>query len=409
MGNNKNTFILAGNGPYDNRGCEAIVRGTIKILRHYFDDPKFIVLNFYSSEEQFNKLVSEETDKSIIHKKTFLFNKSAPIRLLNKLKFSLQSQKTRSWIIYKEIIPYLENIRAVLSVGGDNYSLDYTKPKFFTDLDDLVLSKKKPMIIWGASVGPFSKLPHYEEYMKEHLKKITGIFAREALTEKYLTSMGITKNVYKVADPAFLLDSVKPPKDKFNKEILDGAIGINLSSLTANFLPNSDLKKWTKDCAKAVQRVVLETRRPVYLIPHVTGPRSNEYDFSKEILSLIDEKKDMINLIPDNLNASETKWIISKMHVFIGSRTHSVISALSSGVPALSISYSTKALGINRDFYGNDNFTLEKNRLASDIIVQKTKELIEERATLKNQIDSVLPEIEKRALSAGQHLKSIIA
>jgi colanic acid/amylovoran biosynthesis protein len=55
------------------------------------------------------------------------------------------------------MLPYLDDAAAVLSVGGDNYSLDYGVPKLFTDLDDIVLEKKKPLAIWGASVGPFQR------------------------------------------------------------------------------------------------------------------------------------------------------------------------------------------------------------------------------------------------------------
>lgn len=408
MEENKNTFILAGNGPYENRGCEAIARGTTKILRHYFDDPKFTALSFYSSKRQFEEQVAAETDRDITHKKTFIFNRAITSRLFNKLTLSLLGQKHRTKVIYGEMIPYLEKSCAVLSVGGDNYSFDYGKPVFFTDLDELVLAEKKPLIIWGASVGPFSKYPRYESYMKEHFHKITGIFARETITVEYLASIGITKNVYRVADPAFLMDAVKPPEYKFNEEILNGAIGINLSPLMADFVSGGNLKKWAENCVKIIKEIANQFRRPIFLIPHVTSSHSNDYTFMKKILSLIDEPKNMISLLPDNLSAGETKWIISKMFVFIGSRTHSVISALSSGVPALSLVYSIKGKGIIRDFYNSDKFFIEKRELTPDMVVQKTKELIKEHAAIKGKINSTLPNIERLALSAGKHLKDII-
>jgi len=70
-----NSFILAGNGPYDNRGCEAIVRGTVEILRQYFDMPEFLVVSNFQNSLQFQKQVLEEKDASIIHKKTLLARK----------------------------------------------------------------------------------------------------------------------------------------------------------------------------------------------------------------------------------------------------------------------------------------------------------------------------------------------
>ena len=51
MNEERPLFILAGNGPYTNRGCEAIVRGTVKILREYFSDPRFVCLSHSQSED----------------------------------------------------------------------------------------------------------------------------------------------------------------------------------------------------------------------------------------------------------------------------------------------------------------------------------------------------------------------
>lgn len=404
----KNLFILAGNGSYDNRGCEAIEKGTIKILRHHFNDPRFVILNFYSSEAQFDKQVSEETDKNITHKKTFIFGRAKPIRALNKVKFFLSGQNIRTKIVYKELMPYIGESKAVLSLGGDNYSFDYKKPVFFTDLDDLVISRNKPMIIWGASVGPFSKNPRYEVYMKDHLNKIKGIFARESLTVAYLSGIGITKNVYRVADPAFLVDAVPPSKDKFDKEILSGAIGINLSHLMANFSAEGNADKWARQCADIIKKIAVDIKRPVYLIPHVSGFGPSDHSFFEKVLSLAGIPEDMVTLLPDNLNFQETKWIIGKMSAFLGSRTHSVISALSSGVPTASLVYSMKGFGINRDFYGNDDFSIGKGMMEPDIIVQKMKELIKREKSIKEQINHALPGIKGLAMDAGKYLKEIL-
>ena len=61
-------FILAGNGPYTNRGCEAIVRGTVKILRSYFRDPSFLCLSHSLSGWEYIKQAQEEFDPKILHK-----------------------------------------------------------------------------------------------------------------------------------------------------------------------------------------------------------------------------------------------------------------------------------------------------------------------------------------------------
>lgn len=399
-------FILAGNAPYDNKGCEAIVRGTVKIIRYYFDNPRFVVLSHYRSNAQFKNQKLKELDKDIVHKKALIFYNFKPIRLFQKIALRFLYHKCRSYILYREIIPYFKDCDAVLSIGGDNYSLDYKKPTLFTDLDNLVLSKRKPIIIWGASVGPFSRALKYERYMKKHLKEVSGIFARESVTIEYLAKIGVTKNVWRVADPAFLLETIKT--DRIKEKILKEAIGINLSPLMARYVTNGNLKKWIKHSADIVKEVSVKTKRPIYLISHATSPQANDYEFLKKVLFKIGKQEGAVSLIPSGLNAAETKWVISKMSVFAGARTHSVIAALSSGVPALSFAYSPKAKGINRDIYGDDCFCLGPEELTPTLVAEKIEEMIQEKTRLKKKIEANLPKIKNLTMDGGKHLKQLI-
>lgn len=408
MKNKGPLFILAGNGPYDNRGCEAIVRGTVEILRHYFDDPRFVAVSNFQSDFQFEQQKLNETDEAIIHKKTIrAMKRFDPVWFLETPLRFLYPQGKR-YFIYQEMLPYLKGAAAVLSVGGDNYSLDYGIPTLFTDLDDLILAKKKPIIIWGASVGPFDKMPHYEKYMIEHLKKVTAVFSRGPATIDYLAQKGVLKNVYRVADPAFLLKPVRPSRKKFNMDIPKEAVGINLSPLMAKYVTSGSLKKWIEHAARIIRRVSEQIKRPLFLIYHVTSPHSNDYEFLKNVLVVVGKQKNEIELIPSGLNAAELKWVIGKMSAFAGARTHSTIAAISSCVPALSFAYSIKAKGISRNIFGHESYCLDPYQLRPDIIAEKMRELIENSEEIKKRIRSVLPEVKNLAMCAGKYLKEIV-
>ena len=70
---------------------------------------------------------------------------------------------------------------------------------------------------------------------------------------------------------------------------------------------------------------------------------------------MLDELTDLgnaVNIMPSEFNASQIKQVISQFHFFIGARTHATIAAFSSGVPTISIAYSVKAKGINKDLLG---------------------------------------------------------
>lgn len=401
------TFILAGNGPYENRGCEAIVRGTVKILRHYYKDPSFLCVSFFQNQEQFEKQSKEEYDPLITHKKTDTNYRRFSVKWGLKLAQKKIAPERYINSIYKELFPAIKETETVLSIGGDNYSLDYEFPMRFTGLDDLVLKARKPIIIWGASVGPFDRLPAYEMYMKKHLQNITGIFARESETVEYLERIGITENVYKVADPAFLLDATEPQLGK-EIEIEEDSIGINLSPLMAKYVSNGDMNSWINMSSKIVETISKSTGNNVYLIPHVTAPHSDDYQFLREVKARIKESEKKIVVVPPIYDASETKWIISQMKLFAGSRTHSTIASLSSLVPTMSFAYSVKAKGINKDIFGHENYCLDPESLNPKNATKKVELLLENYDEIKSVLKSTMPKFEGDAYKAGSNLQKIV-
>ncbi|TGC08028.1 polysaccharide pyruvyl transferase family protein [Methanolobus halotolerans] len=404
--NDNPTFILAGNGPYENRGCEAIVRGTVKILRQYYDNPSFVCVSLFQNKEQFEKQCQEEYDSAIIHKQVNKRQSKYDTRWLFRLPLrKIYPRAYKNWM-YKEMLPYIAQSKAVLSIGGDNYSLDYGIPKPFTHLDDVVLERNRPLIIWGASVGPFTKNPEYEKYIVDHLKLVTGIFARESVTLEYLRVNRIEGNVFKVTDPAFLMDASEPQSDKKIK-IEQNSIGVNLSPLMARYVSGGDEERWTKTATNILIEIAKNIDEHIYLIPHVTVSHSNDYLFLKKVQSNMKEYREKTTLIPPIYNASETKWIISKMKLFAGSRTHSTIAALSSGVPTLSFAYSSKAKGINKDVFGHDFYCLDSKEVNPENVTKKIKTIIGQNSEIKATLKETIPNIQKEALLAGKFLHEI--
>lgn len=415
MSEERPLFILAGNGPYDNRGCEAIVRGTTKILREYFRDPLFLCHSSFQTEDQFRRQCQEEYDPAITHLRRCCINKDYIMHNFWKretVKALCQYHLNREAYyaaIYRNLCPYLKSASAVLSVGGDNYHIDGRLPISFTILDDLVLAHRRPLVIWGASVGPFSAMPDYERYMSAHLQKVSGIFARESITIDYLKSIGVEENVQSVADPAFLMDPVKPDGIKDDHPIDEEAIGLNLSPLMAKYVTGGDLEAWADIAASIISAVTRKTEMPIYLIPHVTELGSNDdYSFMQRTLSLISGNNKNITLIPPTYNAAETKWIISRMTLFAGARTHSTIAALSSSVPTLSFAYSIKARGINRDIFGHTDYCLEPAALDAETVSSRLLSMLNEKTGIQEYLTERIPRFQRAALNAGMELKQLI-
>jgi len=412
MDDERPLFILAGNTPYENRGCEAIIRGTTTILRESFPDPRFVCMSTFQNENQYRIQCQQETDEDITHLATLKgLSKRDVIRSFwrpetwNKVYQYFFDRSSFSSKPYLNMIPYLDDTTAVLSVGGDNYSLDYGLPNRFISLDDLVLAHKRPLAIWGASVGPFGTMPDFERFMSEHLKTVTGIFARESATIDYLKSIGVTENVFPVADPAFLLEPAKPDGEMHGEE---EAIGLNMSPWMAKYVTGGDFEQWVSAGASIVSGLIKTTGMPVFLIPHVTSQFDNDYAFLQRVIALLPKNKENITLVDSRYNAAELKWIISQMTLFVGARTHSTIAALSSGVPTLSLSYSINANGINRDIFGHTDYCLDPHEVSARSVADRTALILDQRDSIKMELHKRIPEIQDLARNAGTDLKKII-
>lgn len=397
-------FILAGNGPYLNRGCEAIVRGTVKILRSHFDSPKFFLDSYFYDKNGLAAQRAGEDDPDITHEEAWGSHKRFDFEwfVTNIVRRTLPGALKH--FFYGNLKTYLPQAKAVLAIGGDNYSLDYHDyPISCTSLDEMVVSYGKPLVIWGASVGPFSKDPAYERYIIRHFKKV-HLFVRETSTLNYLNEKGLIENVHRVADPAFLMDPVEPAKEKLDIQYDEGAIGLNISPLLSRHNACGDTRKWTETSVAIVQSIIGRTGRTVYLIPHT----HDDFPFLRDVMRGLDPRKGRVFLIPDTLSAAEIKWVIGRMSFFAGARTHSTIAALSLCVPTLSFGYSVKSRGINQDIYGHMKYCLDAKTLTPAVVSEKISEMIAESGAITAQLKDSIPIMKGLAFDAGDILKRIL-
>ncbi|MHC4950900.1 MAG: polysaccharide pyruvyl transferase family protein, partial [Planctomycetota bacterium] len=306
-------FILFGNGPFQNHGCEAILRSTIDILTEEFGPCRFTNSLLYWREVDY----VDDLGTEVIHQVP------APEKKRKKRRQFLPSWFKKPFRRYIPYLPswlkkpfrrqapqhprelfetYLPESVAALAVGGDNYSLDYYGvAKRCFQANTAVLRHKKPLVLWGVSVGPFSKDPEFEKYASQELKKVSLICARESETVDYLASIGVKENVCLVADPAFLL---KPSPIDNNalelKMIRQPCIGLNFSPLMSRYW-NQD-GSW-EDCVyECINEMLKKFDLPIILIPHVVWSYSDDHRFMQTIVERLNVSKDRLLLIGRDYN-----------------------------------------------------------------------------------------------------------
>lgn len=412
-------FLLVGNGSYKNRGCEAIVRGTMNILRHHFGKNVDANIGIYTTPPLLREQIANETDERI---NTFLLNHTSrrwsrdwiEQKLNTSIGLNLPS-------LHRPITSYLQDSIAVLEIGGDTYSLDYGTPIHYLNMDSFLLSRGVPLVLWGASVGPFDQEPEFAEKMFANLKNFSAIFVRESISQAYLQKNGIESNVHLMADPAFVMMAEKPASEMIDFEILPGTIGLNFSPLIAkNFvkaekqiwdLTEADIRPWLEFCIEIVIELEKKTDREIILIPHVTSDSifGDDHRFLKQVSSIASKKIGKnIACLPKNLSATQIKWIIAQCSIFAGARTHSTIAALSSEVPTLSVGYSVKAKGINQDIFGHQDFCLDSKSLTLDLFIERIIEVLDQENNIRQYLHKTIPGFKEKSFGAGSLLKTAI-
>lgn len=205
----KNVLLIGIGGVY-NYGCEAIVRGTVNILKSINPEIRISYAS-YNYEDDLRRLT--DCDIRIIQRKR-----------IGRWSFHNIVRKLLSLVNIDYILPYdstdwLDGYDTIFSIGGDIYTLypdgtyDASLPLFLEKCQ----ARGIKYVLWGASVGKFEKNSKALAFFKKHLRKIDLIVAREWVTVDYLNSLGIVQNVVFAPDPAYFVECPFLDKDKKSK------------------------------------------------------------------------------------------------------------------------------------------------------------------------------------------------
>ena len=385
---------LVGNGGFYNRGCEAIFRSTLDLLHDEFGECRFSVWSpdyIYDKAQIAEHFVGVRPNSSswFSYPGRFCPVPLRPKKVLRHARFVLpsllSSRKLRRLALRLSGMP-----DCVLSLGGDNFSLDYGTGERFVNECEYFMRYGVPTVIWSASVGPFSADPEREKRMANSLRKVDLITVRESATIDYLSTIGVSENVVRVHDVAFALKSIPYTGPEADFLASGNVVGLNVSALILKWYSLGDTADLVSKIAQFIESLV-EQGLKVLLVPHVTVAGGalpmNDFDFLHSIRDKVEASDESVALFPGHVSAQKVKWVISQCRFFIGSRTHATIAAVSSGVPTIAIAYSAKARGIWQDIFGHTDYLLETDKLCSDALMQKVQLLIKDEESIRKILD----------------------
>lgn len=395
-------FLLVGHGSFANRGCEAIVRTTASLLRERWPDCGITLASLQSESDS----LSPAADR--VHVMPYT-STSPPARWSSRWvwnQFRRRLTPTGYWrSYYGSLRPALQSADCVLSIGGDNY--DYGLPSWLIAINDMASELGKPIVIWGASLGPIPDAAKRAAILRD-LRRVSLITARESLTEEFLDSHGLSDRTRLVADPAFLLDPEPVDTSEFWPDG-DLLLGLNVSPLLRRFSRSKDRDVFPAVAREFIRSAIRRHSLGVLLIPHVmVGNTNNDHAYMAAIAESLG-REGRVCIVPPHYNACQMKHIISKCDLLVAARTHATIAGFSSGVPTISLAYSQKAHGINRDLFGDGRWVVDSRTLTTpEPLLEVLERLLDDRHTVASRLTELVPEMKARAWSALDYLAEMV-
>lgn len=375
-----------------NRGCEAIAKGTAKIL----GEDKSRLVGLCRDIELDEKLgISNYVQLQKYPKWTF----GDKVARRMYFMFVHDANKRKDYYYYKTYAAFLdqgEKADIVLSTGGDMMCYGDNEIIYTTDYAHQHGLKT---VLWGCSMGE----KNLTKAKRQTLKNFDMIYARESLSYDFFKSLGL-KNVVCFPDPAFVL---KPEEIELPEIFQMGdVVGINLSNFV---LGDFSLETPFGYYVKATIDYILDyTNMQILLIPHVTWDGQDDRLTSQNVKKKY-QASDRIEILKiDNLNYCQIRYVISKCKFFIGARTHAVISAYSTCVPTIALGYSIKSKGIAKDIGLPDVLVIDsKKEMRENDLLRSFHHLCDKENEIKTQLGSVMPQYCQRPYQVLNSMKNI--
>ncbi len=316
------------------------------------------------------------------------------------------------------VVREIDSCDVVLDIsGGDSFSDIYGVRRFMSTVRPKTSTLKRgiPLILLPQTYGPYYD-PKLRETAVMAVKGANMAWARDLHSFEILKDMlgdRFNEEDHKCGvDFAFALRR-KSAEDLLSDDLkrvmsrdgLNGpVVGLNVNGLVYND-PEAALTQYSfkadyrEVIHKACQWLMESTDATLVLVPHVmsatasieSDPRASQIVFDR----FSDKYGDRILISPTTLDQSHLKWLISQFDWFCGTRMHSTIASLSSGVPTAAIAYSDKTRGVF-DTCNQGEQVFDPRILDTDEIVGKLTASFEHRVEIGESLKTSLPEIDKK-------------
>lgn len=311
--------------------------------------------------------------------------------------------------------PVVDTLRRSLVIadvsGGDSFSDIYgwKRYRFILQQKAAAIRSGRPVVLLPQTFGPFESRVA-RRLAQSVVRRVDAAVARDAWSFEQLRML-----LADDFDPARHREGIDlafalPPApwsptaqlhQVFERE--RPIAGVNVSGLLyldANSARRFSLADDYRTTVRAVIEALLErTEASILLVPHVVAPvghPESDIDACQRVLADLPSTP-RLQIAPSPSNASEAKGMIATMDWFTGSRMHSTIAALSSGVPTASLAYSVKAAGVF-ETAGMGDHVSDLRTDTAPVAADRMIVSFDSRSRARQSLESIAPALRRRAV-----------
>lgn len=314
-------------------------------------------------------------------------------------------QRSR-WIHTVASADYVGDIR-----GGDSFSDIYGVQSFVIDLLPLlsVIWIRGGIHLLPQTYGPF-RSSFARAIARYTLLRADSIWCRDRASLDEVTHITQGRRTGMLCpDVAFALEAVRPPSPDIDAPLVfarnETLIGLNVSGLLYNggftrqnmFGLRLDYREFVR---RLVEQLLGDARNRVLLVPHTfaaEGRVESDPDACRQLKNqLATSLHNRVHLVTTAYDQHQIKGVIGLCDVFIGSRMHACIAALSQAIPTIGVAYSGKFSGVF-DTAGAADWVIDGRTTALEEALIRVRELFDKREAQRRLLGETIGET-RRAL-----------
>ena len=140
-------IMMFGHAGSLNRGCEAIVRSSSRIIK---DSINNVSIELASGKFKTDKSIDNVDNIFDAAPKTLTPSFVEKLKMFLELKLNKTEEYAQTQI-YKSIVDKIDDMDVCLSIGGDNYC--YGEQQWLYSIDRNIKKKGKKLVLWACSIG----------------------------------------------------------------------------------------------------------------------------------------------------------------------------------------------------------------------------------------------------------------